>query len=162
MVFEQVGPLARSPLVIAMWRDRAEAFAANCDGGEIDWRCIGDHAGPCGRVHDAWARRKLARLFPQLAGVGFEHAWSGRIAMTSDHVPRIVRFGPDALACFGYSGRGIGPGTVFGAAAARALLADEWDALPLVPVGTHDERLTGPRAASFPRTCTNKATTSST
>jgi hypothetical protein len=42
---EQVGPLARSPLVIAMWRDRAEAFAPNCPDEEIGWRCIGDHAG---------------------------------------------------------------------------------------------------------------------
>lgn len=41
---EQVGPLARSPLVIAMWRNRAEAFAPNC-ADEIDWRCIGDNTG---------------------------------------------------------------------------------------------------------------------
>lgn len=108
---------------------------------------IGNGDGAGGAIHAAWARRKLASLFPALRGVALEHGWSGRIAMTGDHIPKIVAFGPDALACFGYSGRGIGPGTVFGTASARALLDAAPAALPVVPVGEHHERFTTPRAA---------------
>ncbi len=37
-------PLARSPLVLAVWDDRAEVLGPAC-GGEITWRCLGDVAG---------------------------------------------------------------------------------------------------------------------
>jgi glycine/D-amino acid oxidase-like deaminating enzyme len=99
--------------------------------------------GGGGRIHADWARRKLVQLFPQLEGVPLDHAWAGRIAMTGDHLPRIHRIGPEAFAIYGYSGRGIGPGTVFGQAAARALLRGENDGLPVAPVDAHHERLAG-------------------
>jgi len=108
---------------------------------------IGNSEGPGAPIHAAWARRKLRNLFPALAGLPFEHAWRGRIAMTSDHIPKIVAFGPNAYACFGYSGRGIGPGTVFGTQAAVALLDDSPDALPLAAVDHHAERFKRLRAA---------------
>src|SRR5207248_4244195 len=38
-------PIARSPLVIAMWADRAVALRSAC-GGQVGWKCIGDHVGP--------------------------------------------------------------------------------------------------------------------
>ena len=107
---------------------------------------IGNGAGPVGGVHHAWARRKLSTLFPSLKGQFLQHGWSGRIAMTSDHIPKIVAFGPDALACFGYSGRGIGPGTVFGMRAAHALLTGDMRGLPVRPVPQHNERFTSARA----------------
>jgi hypothetical protein len=37
--------LARSPLVIVIWNDRRDVLATRCDGGVIDWRCIGTVAG---------------------------------------------------------------------------------------------------------------------
>ena len=100
---------------------------------------IGNSAGFGGRLHAAWAARKLSALFPTLDAQRFTHGWSGRIAMTHDHIPKIVQFGPRALACFGYSGRGIGPGTVFGQASARALLTDSYEGLPVAPVTAHSE-----------------------
>lgn len=90
-----------------------------------------DHAGA--DIHRHWARRKLAALFPQLRDEPFEHVWHGRIAMTRDHLPRIVRLGDSGLMIFGYSGRGIGPGTAFGRAAATALAGGDSTALPLAP-----------------------------
>ncbi|TMV39056.1 FAD-binding oxidoreductase, partial [Thioclava sp. BHET1] len=83
---------------------------------------IGNAEGPGAAIHANWARRKLRRLYPQLGDLPFEHAWRGRIAMTGDHIPKAVEFGPNAYAVFGYSGRGICPGTVIGAAAGKALL----------------------------------------
>jgi len=108
---------------------------------------IGDGDGPARAAHLGWARRKIAALFPGLRPPAIEHAWTGRIAMTGDHLPRVLRLGPACLAVFGYSGRGIAPGTVFGTAAARALLAGDETALPLAPVATHTEPLAPLRAA---------------
>ena len=100
-----------------------------------------DHAGR--GAHRAWALRKLAAWFPALSEQKAEHCWFGRIAMTSDHLPKIVRLGPSGFAAFGYSGRGIGPGTVFGAALAEAATGAGEEALPLEPVAAYEERFTG-------------------
>lgn len=110
---------------------------------------MGDSEGPGGAFHAGWARRKLKALFPEIGDLPFEHAWRGRIAMTSDHVPKIVAFGPNAYASFGYSGRGIGPGTVFGTQAAIALLDGTPEALPVKPVESHHERFAAARAAYY-------------
>lgn len=106
-----------------------------------------EHAGK--GFHAAWARRKLRSLFPELGDMPFEHGWSGRIAMTNDHIPKIVAFGPNAYAIFGYSGRGIAPGTVFGRAAAIALLEDDRAALPIAPVTGHEEHYTDAKAVWY-------------
>ncbi|HEY8217266.1 MAG TPA: hypothetical protein VIH82_09035 [Acidimicrobiia bacterium] len=37
--------IARSPLVIGIWKDRAAALAPECENQEITWGCIGDIAG---------------------------------------------------------------------------------------------------------------------
>ena len=110
---------------------------------------IGNLEGPGRATHAAWARRKLAEVYPDLADLPFEHAWRGRIAMTSDHIPKVVGFGPDACAIFGYSGRGICPGTVFGTAAAEALLERRPEAWPITPVLGHSETLPGLREAWY-------------
>lgn len=58
-------------------------------------------------------------------------------------------FGPRAYACFGYSGRGICPGTVFGTEAAIALLEGTTDNLPVAPVPAHHERMATVQEANF-------------
>lgn len=108
---------------------------------------IGNGGGPGGAIHADWAARKMVALYPALLGQKLVHGWSGRIAMTGDHIPKILAFGPDALACFGYSGRGIGPGTVFGTEAARALLSGTCTSLPVDPVEAHEEAFVPARAA---------------
>lgn len=95
--------------------------------------------GGTGPVQAGWARRKLRRLYPRLAGVEIVHQWAGRIAMTGDHLPRILRLDAHGLAVFGYSGRGIAPGTLFGRACAQALLTDDARGLPLTAVDNHAE-----------------------
>ncbi|NOD75807.1 MULTISPECIES: FAD-binding oxidoreductase [unclassified Ruegeria] len=106
--------------------------------------------GNAGRsAHTAWVRRKLAELYPQLADQPFEQGWHGRIAMTSDHIPKITQIGPNALAAHGYSGRGIGPGTVFGRMMAESLLAEDPSRLPMPAVPEHRESWTRVRRAFF-------------
>jgi glycine/D-amino acid oxidase-like deaminating enzyme len=100
-------------------------------------------------LHRGWARRKLAALFPESAGQPFAGAWHGRIAMTADHIPKILRVGPRAIGIHGYSGRGIAPGTVFGKAAAAFLAGDDESALPLPLLDGYSEKLTCAKAVYY-------------
>jgi len=110
---------------------------------------MGDLGHPGAGLHRGWAARKLARLFPALAGQPFEVAWCGRIAMTADHLPKVRRLGAGALSVFGYSGRGIGPGTLFGRDLAAALLSGDDSRLPVPVIDSYGERFTGVREAFF-------------
>ena len=78
-----------------------------------------------------WARKQLARLFPDLGPVRFEEAWHGQIAMTPDHLPRIYNLDDGLYTSIGYNGRGITTGTLFGEAIAGLLTGADPDDLPL-------------------------------
>lgn len=106
-----------------------------------------DHAGSF--AHRGWVTRKLAQIFPALADQPLKDGWHGRIAMTSNHIPKLVQIGPNALSAHGYSGRGIGPGTVFGRMMADSLLSGDPARLPVPPVQAHHESWTGLRRAFF-------------
>lgn len=87
-------------------------------------------------IHRDWGRRALARLYPQLKGIHFEHAWYGRIGMTPDALPRLHRLARNTWSFSGYNGRGISPGTVFGRELARLVLGEQGEddmALPVSP-----------------------------
>jgi glycine/D-amino acid oxidase-like deaminating enzyme len=106
-----------------------------------------DHAGS--GLHRAWARRKMESLYPQLKGVALAHEWYGTIATTGDHLPRVLRLGPRGYAVFGYSGRGIGTGTLFGRALAGAVVSGQENGLPVTPVDSYSEGFTGAKAAYY-------------
>jgi len=65
-------------------------------------------------INRSWARRSIKKVFPQIGEVELEHAWYGRIAMTTDHIPRFHVMDENLAMVTCYNGRGIGPGTVFG------------------------------------------------
>lgn len=100
-------------------------------------------------VHQSWLRRKVSALYPDLGATRLHGAWHGRIAMTTEHLPKILSFGPNAMAVFGYSGRGIGPGTLFGAATAEALLQDDPGLLPVALSEGHHLPFAGLRGAYY-------------
>ena len=106
-----------------------------------------DHPG--GGLHRGWAERKLARLFPHLKGTPFQQVWFGRIAMTPAHLPEIQRLGPNGLAVHGYSGRGIGPGTLFGTRLAEVSLGADPSRLPVAPIAPYRLKAPGLRSTIF-------------
>ncbi len=69
-----------------------------------DWRLVND---------------RVVRLFPQLDRVTWEESWTGFIAMTADHVPRLHELAPGVFAGLGYNGRGIAAATMMGRDLAR-------------------------------------------
>jgi glycine/D-amino acid oxidase-like deaminating enzyme len=60
--------------------------------------------------------------------------------MTDDHIPKIYRFGKNAYSIFGYSGRGIGPGTYFGKSIAEVFCNENEDSLPIRPTSSNNQR----------------------
>lgn len=78
-----------------------------------------------------WARKQLARIYPDLGPVEFEEAWHGKIAMTPDHLPRIYRLAPNLYTPIGYNGRGITTGTIFGECMADLITGMDPVDLPL-------------------------------
>ena len=117
--------------------------------GRLIFGSVGTLRGGAREVHRAWGRRALAKLFPQLAGVRFEHEWYGVIGMTSDALPRLHAQGRRAMSISGYNGRGIGPGTSFGRDLARWVLGQLSEAdLPL-PVSEPGSAALKPLRESF-------------
>lgn len=78
-----------------------------------------------------WARKQIARIFPTLGPVEFDEAWTGQIAMTPDHLPRIYELEPNLFTPIGYNGRGITTGTMFGETMAGLLTGMDRADLPL-------------------------------
>ncbi len=77
----------------------------------LDGPAVGKETAPNIRKLNA----RLTRLFPQLGPITWDESWSGFIAMTPDHFPRVHMLGPDLYSGLGYSGRGIAAATLIGA-----------------------------------------------
>jgi glycine/D-amino acid oxidase-like deaminating enzyme len=92
--------------------------------GRLVFGSVGALRGSGRSIHSAWGRRALAKLFPRLMGVRFEHEWFGSIGMTADAVPRFHELGRNTVSFSGYNGRGIAPGTTFGRDLARLVLGE--------------------------------------
>mgnify|MGYP001161119477 CR=1 FL=1 len=119
------------------------------DAGRLIVGTMGNTDGLGKYVHLNWAKKTLKDLFPFLPDVEFEYKWSGKIAMTKDHIPKIVNFEENALSCFGYSGRGIAPGTLFGKACALALLSQNLSVLPVSAVRQYQEAFTREKSTLY-------------
>ena len=92
--------------------------------GRLIFGSVGALRNGGARVHAQWARRELARLFPALGRIGFDHAWYGTIGMTGDALPRLHQLDRNIISISGYNGRGIAPGTSFGRDLARVVLGE--------------------------------------
>ncbi len=84
-----------------------------------DGRLHASHDGPAvgkeAPLNMAKLNARLARLFPQLGTIEWAETWSGFVAMTPDHFPRVHVLAPNLYAGLGYSGRGIAAATMIGA-----------------------------------------------
>ena len=91
-----------------------------------------------------WRRvdARIRRLFPQLGAVKWQQAWTGWVAMTTDHFPRLHELAPGLYAGLGYNGRGIAAATMMGRDLATLVRGARDDATvfpltPLRPLGWH-------------------------
>jgi glycine/D-amino acid oxidase-like deaminating enzyme len=110
--------------------------------GRLVFGSVGALRGTGAPIHRAWARRALARIFPEIGDVAFEAEWYGQIGMTDNNLPRFHRLAPNVIAFSGYNGRGIAPGTVFGRLLAAHMAGEvDVEALPLPPTMPVEPRL---------------------
>ena len=66
-----------------------------------------NYSGDDPQVIKTRLRRKMATIYPQLASVGIDYAWGGKIGVTISRVPQLGRVAPNILYCQGYSGHGV-------------------------------------------------------
>ena len=91
-----------------LWYYRRDAHGRLIMGGRGPFR---DSlvAGDTSRVREA-----VDTLYPQLKNTPLEFEWSGRVAMTQDHIPHLHRLEDGLWAALGYNGRGVGMATLLG------------------------------------------------
>ena len=70
-------------------------------GGRLNY--LGDDPEYIRKKH----RRKMARLYPQLADIGIDYAWGGTIGVPVNRVPQLGRISKNVFYCQGYSGHGV-------------------------------------------------------
>jgi glycine/D-amino acid oxidase-like deaminating enzyme len=82
-------------------------------------------------VHRVDAR--IRKLYPRLGAIRWQQGWSGFVAMTADHFPRLHELAPGLYAGLGYNGRGIAAATMMGRDLA-ALVRGAGDAATVFPL----------------------------
>ncbi len=93
-----------------------------------------------------WLREISVKLYPQLQGVEWQHAWGGFVALTRDHYPHLHEIKPGMMAGLGYNGRGVAIATAMGRVLALWAVGQHTDDLDF-PVS-----LVKPLPFSFART----------
>lgn len=69
-----------------------------------------------------WLLRDVRRVYPQLNDADWTHCWTGRIALTDDHLPHLHEPQPGLLIGLGYNGRGVAISHVMGRVMAERVL----------------------------------------
>ena len=79
----------------------------------------------------AFVRRYMLRVFPQLADVRIDYAWSGRLAITMSRLPHVGRLAPNGFYAQGFSGHGVALTQIAGKLVAEAVAgtAERFDVL---------------------------------
>ena len=145
-------PLARAVLPIATYVMATEPLGerlrtAMCtDAAVYDTRFAFDYYRPLPDTRLLWGgrisvrersprdvarllTRDLLRVYPQLAGVKVEHAWSGLMSYARHKMPQIGRLPQGPWYSMGFGGHGVGPTTLAGEVLAQAINGEE----PLPP-----------------------------
>ncbi len=73
----------------------------------------------------------MHKLYPETANTRLDYFWSGRVALTLDHLPKISELGPGMWSGGGYNGRGVAMATAMGQLLARCASGESSDRLPL-------------------------------
>lgn len=70
----------------------------------------------------AWVMtRRMRKVFPQLADVGFEYVWGGTIDISFNRAPHWGRIGPNVYFAQGFSGHGVAATNLAGRVIAEAI-----------------------------------------
>jgi glycine/D-amino acid oxidase-like deaminating enzyme len=112
--------------------------------------------GGRGHVRERESRKLYAhivtsmhQLYPETSGAKLDYYWSGRVALTLDHLPKIFALGPGMWSGGGYNGRGIAMATLMGRLLAECAGGASADSLPLPPTKARPLPLHGLRGPAI-------------
>jgi glycine/D-amino acid oxidase-like deaminating enzyme len=98
-----------------------------------------------GNIHSFWAERLTRKLYPELkkrpSNNFWDSKWYGCIGMTHDHLPKAIQCAPGIVSLYGFNGRGIGPGVIFGSEIAEYFTSGDETVLSLPITQGHTELL---------------------
>ena len=122
-------------------RNDLRYFHKDREGRLVTGGALAIQALACPRL-ERTVRARLAELFPELAATTFPFFWGGRIAMTTDRLPRLHRTREGLIGWIGCNGRGLALAMGMGPVLRDAVLGarDEELALtptPLAPIPLH-------------------------
>lgn len=80
--------------------------------------------------------RRLHEIFPEVSHLKLNHMWTGRVALTLDHVPHIHKMADGLYSGLGFNGRGVAMATMFGKVLAGHCTdnSESSNFLPVTPV----------------------------
>lgn len=83
----------------------------------------------------AFVRRRMLRIYPELADTRVDYSWGGTLAVTRNRMPDFGRLSPAVFYAQGYSGHGVPIATVAGKLIAEAVAgsAERFDVMAAVP-----------------------------
>ncbi len=91
----------------------------------------------------------MHQLYPETSGARLDYYWSGRVALTLDHLPKIFELGPGMWSGGGYNGRGVAMATSMGRSLAECAGGAPADSLPLPPTKARPLPLHGLRGPAI-------------
>jgi gamma-glutamylputrescine oxidase len=85
---------------------------------------------------EAFVRKPMAKVFPQLADVAIDYGWGGTLAVTLKRMPYFRKLAPNQFAALGYCGQGVTMATLGGQILAETIAGtlERFDLLATVPV----------------------------
>jgi len=87
---------------------------------------------------EAFVRRYMLKLFPQLHDVCIDYAWGGTLSVTVNRLPHVGRLSPNLFFAQGYSGHGVSTANFAGKVLAEAICgtASRFDVFAALPIHT--------------------------
>jgi gamma-glutamylputrescine oxidase len=101
-------------------------------GGRVNYSDIASFDAP------GVTRKRMLRVFPQLADVRVEYSWGGYVDITVNRAPHFGRLAPDVYFLQGFSGHGLALAGMAGKLIAEAVAgsAERFDVFAAIPHGS--------------------------
>ncbi len=100
-------------------------------GGRVNYSDLSSFDAP------AATRKRMLRVFPQLADVDIEYSWGGYVDISLNRAPHFGRLAPDIYFLQGFSGHGLALAGIAGKLVAEAIAgtAERFDVFASIPHG---------------------------
>ncbi|MCB1388509.1 MAG: FAD-binding oxidoreductase [Rhodobacteraceae bacterium] len=125
----------RTPMAIGDDRRAGDYYRLLDDGRRLLWggRITTRAAGTAGIVRQL--RAEMLGVYPQLAGLRTELAWSGLMSYAPHRMPMIGQMAPGVWHAFGFGGHGLNTTAIGGTVLAEAMLGRPARLAPFAPFG---------------------------